>query len=218
MTLAIFDLDNTLLTGDSDHGWGEFLVKKGLVDETEYKKANEKFYEQYKQGKLDIHEYAAFSFKALSQHTMQELSSLHSEFMQTVIQPMVGQKAIELVAQHRQSGHVLLVITATNSFITRPIVESFGISNLLATEPKVVNGRYVNAIEGVPCFKEGKVERLQQWLDAENYDLGGSFFYSDSHNDLPLMEAVETAIAVDPDEKLEFVARDRGWKIISLID
>jgi HAD superfamily hydrolase (TIGR01490 family) len=218
MTLAIFDLDNTLLDGDSDFTWGEFLVKKKLVDEITYKETNDKFYEQYKQGTLDIHEFCRFSFTPLMEHSMDELRILHNEFMEDVIRPMIGEKAKSLVKYHQQQGHVLLVITATNSFITRPIVEAFGIKNLLATEPKISNGRYVNEIEGTPCFHEGKVVRLLEWLEQERLNLDGSFFYSDSHNDLPLMEKVEKPIAVDPDEKLKLIAKQRGWKIISLLD
>jgi len=218
MTLAIFDLDNTLLSGDSDHGWGEFLIRKNLVDARTYKLANEKFYKQYKLGKLDIYEYAEFSFKPLAEHSMEKLAMLHAEFMEMIIFPMIGDKAKALVKHHRQQGHILLVITATNSFITRPIVDAFGIQNLLATEPKIVNGRYVNSIEGTPCFKEGKVERLQEWLEEKNLNLEGSYFYSDSHNDCPLMEQVENAIAVDPDEQLKEIAKQKGWRIISLLE
>ncbi len=218
MTLAIFDLDNTLLTGDSDHGWGEFLVRKKLVDEKTYKTANERFYELYKVGKLDIYEYAAFSFQPLAEHSMDELQVLHREFMADVILPMIGAKAKALIENHQRSGHILLVITATNSFITRPIVKYLGIKNLLATEPKIINGRYTNQIDGTPCFHEGKVARLQKWIQQEGHSLDGSYFYSDSHNDLPLMEKVDTAIAVDPDKELAKIAKQRGWKIISLLD
>lgn len=218
MTLVIFDLDNTLLSGDSDFTWGEFLVKKKLVDEKSYKETNEKFYEQYKQGVLDIYEFCKFSFKPLAEHSMEELQELHNEFMEDVIRPMIGEKAKSLVEYHQQKGHVLLVITATNSFITRPIVEAFGIKNLLATEPKISNGRYVNVVEGTPCFHEGKVVRLMEWLEQEKLTLEGSVFYSDSYNDLPLMEKVDVPIAVDPDKKLELIAKQRGWKVISLLD
>ncbi len=218
MTLILFDLDNTLLSGDSDYEWGSFLVRKNLVDKDSYETANIRFYEQYKQGKLDIHEYSAFSFKPLSESSMEELSQLHNEFMQEVIQPIMGDKAKSLIEQHKQQGHTLMVITATNSFITRPIVQAFGIDNLLATEPKIVNGRYTPEIDGIPCFHEGKVLRLEHWLKKNKVSLEGSCFYSDSFNDLPLMEKVETAIAVDPDEKLAAIAKQKGWKIISLRD
>ncbi len=216
MTLAIFDLDNTLLSGDSDHGWGNFLVRKKLVDVESYQHANEQFHELYKQGKLDIYEYSAFSFQPLAARSMEELKELHNEFMQDVIQPMIGDKAKSLIKHHKQSGHTLLVITATNSFITRPIVKALDIDNLLATEPKIVDGRYTNEIEGTPCFQEGKVTRLHQWMNQKHMTLEGSYFYTDSHNDLPLMEIVETAIAVDPDEKLAEIAKQRGWKVMSL--
>jgi HAD superfamily hydrolase (TIGR01490 family) len=216
MTLALFDLDNTLLSGDSDYEWGCFLVRKKLVDKAAYDAANLKYYEQYKQGTLDIYEFSAFSFKPLTEHSMAALQALHDEFMKTVIQPMMGKKARDLIDHHREQGHTLLVITATNSFITRPIALEFGIDILLATEPKIVEGRYTTEIEGTPCFQQGKVERLEQWLKENNTTLAGSYFYSDSYNDLPLMEQVDNVIAVDPDEKLAETARQRGWNIISL--
>ncbi len=218
MTLAIFDLDNTLLSGDSDFEWGRFLVRKNLVDEEIYETANARFYEQYQRGELDIFEYSAFSFKPLADHSIQELHLLHREYMEEVIQPMIGNKAKSLVEKHRQRGHTLMVMTSTNSFITRPIVQAFNIAILLATEPKIINGRYTTEIEGIPCFKEGKVERLNNWLAQNNASLEGSFFYSDSYNDLPLLEQVESPIAVDPDKRLAALALQRGWQIISLLD
>ncbi len=217
MALAIFDLDNTLLSGDSDHGWGEFLVSKNLVDKVAYKQANEKFYKQYKQGNLNIHEYSAFSFRPLAEHSFEDLAVLHNEFMKKVIRPIIGQKALELVEFHKQKGNKLLVITATNSFITRPIVEVFGIKDLLATEPKIVNNRYCNEIDGIPCFHSGKVLRLRHWLKEKRLSLKGSFFYTDSHNDLPLLEIVDNAVAVDPDDTLRAIAIEKGWKIMSLL-
>ena len=218
MTLAIFDLDNTLLGGDSDYEWGCFLVKKNLVDSAWYQTANLEFYEQYKQGSLDIFKFSAFSFKPLSEHSMETLQVLHDEFMQTVIRPLMSHKARDLVRHHKERGHTLLVITATNSFITRPIVRAFGIDHLLATDPRIIDGRYTTEIEGIPCFQEGKVKRLEQWLRQNNQSLVGSYFYSDSHNDLPLMDLVEHAVAVDPDAKLTKVAGQRGWPVISLRD
>ena len=216
MTLALFDLDNTLLSGDSDYEWGRFLVAKKLVDEEYYEKANQKFYEDYKAGTLNIHEFSAFSFQILSEFSMEQLDELHREFMDKVIRPLIGDKAKALVKSHQQQGHTLAIITATNSFITAPIAKEFNIPNLLATEPKIVNGRYTTEIDGTPCFKEGKVKRLTNWLEKEHETLIGSYFYSDSHNDLPLLEKVETAIAVDPDEKLQNIAINNGWKIITL--
>lgn len=217
MTLALFDLDNTLLSGDSDYEWGQFLVKKKLVDAKAYEVANIRFYEQYKQGVLDIYEWSAFTFQPLSEHSMEELALLHKEYMQQVIQPMMGDIAKSLLKYHRQQGHTLLVITATNSFITRPIVDAFGIEHLIATEPKIINGRYTTEVEGIPSFNKGKVERLKTWLQQNNESLQGSYFYSDSHNDLPLLEEVDHPIAVDPDEKLVEIAQQRGWEVTTFL-
>lgn len=216
MTLALFDLDNTLLKGDSDYAWGQFLVSKGLVERERYETANQYFYTQYQQGVLDIHEFSAFSFQPLSERSMAELATLHREFMSSTVQPMITAAAQQLVDHHRRQGHTLVVITATNSFITRPIVTAFGITHLLATEPKIVNGRYTREIEGVPCFQTGKVTRLQQWLANREETLAGSYFYSDSHNDLPLLEMVDNPVVVDPDDTLHAIALQRGWSIISL--
>ncbi|RUM41360.1 MAG: HAD-IB family hydrolase [Desulfobulbus sp.] len=218
MTLAIFDLDNTLLSGDSDYGWGEFLVRKNIVDKHHYEAENLRFYELYKQGNLDIYEYSAFSFEPLTRFSMNDLQQLHEEFMDEVVRPMMGDKAKKLVQWHKDQGHTLLVITATNSFITRPIVKAFGIEHLLATDPKVVEGRFTTEIDGIPCFQDGKVKRLKKWLAANNESLTGSFFYSDSFNDLPLMEIVDHVIAVDPDEKLAEISARQGWTTLSLRD
>lgn len=216
MTLALFDLDNTLLSGDSDYEWGQFLVRKGLVDPVAYETENQRFYGQYRAGTLDIFEYSAFSFKPLSERSMEELTTLHQQFMDEVIRPILPEKSQQLVAQHRAQGHTLVIITATNSFITRPIAHAFGITHLLATEPKIINGRYTREVEGTPCFQHGKVIRLQQWLENRTETLAGSYFYSDSHNDLPLLEMVDNPVAVDPDDTLRAVAEQRGWRIMSL--
>ena len=218
MTLALFDLDNTLLSGDSDYQWGQFLVSKNLVDKEEHTARNDEFYAQYVAGTLNIHEFAAFSFETLASRSMEELAELHEQFMTESIEPIMSSKSKALIAQHQAMGHTLMVITATNSFVTRPIVNAFGIEHLIALEPKIVNGRYTTEVEGTPSFKEGKVTRLEEWLRTNDETLDGSYFYSDSHNDLPLMERVETAIAVDPDDKLAAIARERNWDIISLID
>ncbi|MDD5394043.1 MAG: HAD-IB family hydrolase [Thiothrix sp.] len=216
MTLALFDLDNTLLSGDSDYEWGRFLVRKKLVDETSYEAENQRFFGQYQAGTLDILEYSAFSFGPLSERSMEELAELHSEFMASVIQPLMSDAALQLVEKHRSQGHTLVIITATNSFITRPIADAFGIPHLLATEPKVVDGRYTREVEGIPCFQHGKVTRLQQWLENRHETLAGSHFYSDSRNDLPLLEMVENPVVVNPDNTLQAVAQERGWPVISL--
>jgi len=218
MTLALFDLDNTLLSNDSDHLWGQFLVDKKLVDSETHKQRNDVFYQQYQQGKLNIHEFCAFSFESLASRSMEELAALHQEFMRNYIEPFMSNKSKALIAQHKAMGHTLMVITATNSFITRPIVSAFGIDHLIATEPKIENGRYTTQIDGTPSFQEGKVTRLKSWLAEHNETLDGSYFYSDSHNDLPLLEQVTHAIAVDPDPKLATIAQARNWDIISLVD
>lgn len=218
MALVIFDLDNTLLHGDSDYEWGQFLVAKKLVDEKEYDAANKVFYDDYKNGTLDIIKYSAFSFKPLASRNMSELKALHKAFMQDIILPIITSKSRDLIKKHQAQGDTLLIITATNSFITRPIATELGIENLLATEPKIVNGRYTTDVEGAPCFQTGKITRLNEWLKDNDETMQDSVFYSDSYNDISLLEAVDTAVAVDPDDKLREVAGERGWAVISLRD
>jgi len=217
MALALFDLDNTLLSGDSDFEWGQFLVSKKLVDADVYDQANKKFYEDYKQGTLDIEAFCAFTFTFLSTRTMQELNELHQSFMQQRIIPLMGDKAKALIEHHKKAGDTLVIITATNSFITKPIADAFGIEHLIATEAEIVDGKYTTKIAGTPCFKEGKVTRLNEWLKNNDHSMKNSVFYSDSHNDLPLLELANTAVAVDPDETLNQVAVQRGWEIMSLM-
>jgi len=216
MSLTIFDLDNTLLHGDSDYEWGQFLVAKKLVDEKEYETANKVFYEDYKNGTLDVIKFSEFSFKPLSIRTMEELDKLHKEFMGEVIVPMIATHARALIEKYKKQGDTLLIITATNGFVTRPIAAELGIDNILATEPLVVDGRYTTKVDGTPCFQEGKITRLNQWLKSNNESMENSTFYSDSINDISLLELVDNPIAVDPDEKLNEIASQRGWEIISL--
>lgn len=216
MTLALFDLDHTLLNGDSDHLWGQFLVDNDLVDREAYAKANDYFYEQYKQGQLDIHEFCSFSFQPLTQWSNERLAELHAEFMQTVILPVLPQISKDLVQKHKDQGHTTLIITATNSFVTAPIAKELQVDYLLATEPKKVNGKYTTEIEGTPCFREGKVTRINAWLAENGESLDGSYFYSDSHNDLALLEQVTNPIATNPDEKLLAVAQERNWDVLHL--
>ncbi len=216
MALALFDLDNTLLDGDSDYEWGNFLVSKKLVDAEEYENANTYFYEQYKSGTLDIVEFSAFSFKPLSLRSREELDSLHKEFMQNYILPRIKPQTSDLLNKHRSLDDTLVIITATNSFITRPIATHLDIEHLIATEPKVIDGKYTTEIEGTPCFQEGKVTRLNEWLKTNKESMEGSYFYSDSINDLPLLEIVGTPIVVDPDEKLREVATRQEWEITTL--
>ena len=215
MALALFDLDNTLLADDSDFLWGCFLVDKGLVDKTAYDLANQRFYDEYKQGTLDIFEFLAFSLKPLTRFTMEELASLHEEFMDKHIRSVMTEKGIAQIRQHHDIGDVTVIITATNRFVTAPIADAFGVDDLIATDPEIVDGRYTGKVEGTPCFQKGKITRLQQWLENTHHDLVGSTFYSDSHNDIPLLEIVETPIAVDPDDELRSLAERNNWPIRS---
>ncbi len=216
MSLAIFDLDNTLLNGDSDHLWGVFLAEKGVVDGAWYEAENDRFYQEYKEGRLDIFEFLKFSLKPLSQHPLEQLQRWHNEFMQQKINPILLPAAHALVDRHREAGDTLMIITATNAFVTAPIAAAFGIEHLIATDPEMVDGRYTGNVSGIPSFREGKVSRLNNWLEAHQQNLSGSSFYSDSHNDLPLLEHVDKPVAVDPDESLTLTARERGWPIITL--
>lgn len=216
MALAIFDLDNTLLSGDSDYLWGVHLCELGVVDKAQYEAANLRFYEAYKQGTLDIFEFLAFSLKPLSEHSLAELNVWHHAFMEQRIEPLVGAPALSLVERHREAGDTLLIITATNTFVTGPIAIRFGIENLIGTEPELEQGRYTGQVAGTPSFREGKVRRLEQWLVETGESLDGAYFYSDSHNDLPLLELVEHPVAVDPDDALRAHAEKAGWEIISL--
>ncbi len=216
MALAIFDLDNTLLCGDSDHLWGDFLVELGVVDAELYQQANDRFYREYNEGKLDIFEFLHFSLKPLSEHAPDRLYSWREQFVSERIEPIILPAGLELIQKHREAGDTLLIITATNSFVTTPIAQRLGIEHLIATTPEMVDGRYTGQVAGIPSYKEGKIERLNQWLASSQHNLDGSCFYSDSHNDIPLLEIVDKPIAVDPDEALTQHAKNRAWPIISL--
>jgi len=216
--LALFDLDNTLIAGDSDYLWGCFLVEQGIVDGKLYESENQRFYDLYKIGKLDIHEFHRFQLKILTQHSMETLEQWRSRYIEEKITPVLLTKAEALIEQHRQQQDTLVVITATNRFITGPIAELYNIQHLLATEPEIINGRYSGAITGVPCFQDGKVEQLERWLETRQLTLDDSWFYSDSHNDLPLLNRVSHPVAVDPDEILKQHASEHGWPVISLRD
>lgn len=216
MKLAIFDLDNTLLDGDSDYAWGEFVVAENLVAQDEYRKKNAAFYEDYKRGELDMTAYQEFALAPLTRFSAEQLKELHRKFMHTVIADMLLPQARALVEEHRAAGHTLLVITATNRFITEPIVKEYGIANLLATEPEIKDGVYTGKICGQACFQEGKIHRLNTWLHENNYVPEYTWFYSDSFNDIPLLEKVDKAIAVNPDAKLQAHAQAKGWPVIDL--
>lgn len=216
MTLAIFDLDNTLIAGDSDHLWGQFVCEQGLADSASFARDNERFYRDYQAGSLDIDAYLRFALGPLKGRSPEELAPLHRRFMLEKIEPILLPQALGLINSHRRQGHRLLVITATNHFITRPIVDALGIADLLACEAGMSEGRYTGEPIGIPSYHSGKVVRLQAWLQEQQLDLAGSWFYSDSHNDLPLLERVDYAVAVDPDPTLKARARESGWPIISL--
>ncbi|SFM61645.1 histidinol-phosphatase [Marinobacter zhejiangensis] len=218
MTLAIFDLDNTLLAGDSDHAWGEFLVEEGIVDAEHYRKANDQFYQEYLNGELDIHRYLSFSLEPLTQHDTAQLHQWRQQFVERKILPMMQRKATDLLARHRDEGHTLMIITATNRFVTEPVAALLGIEHLIATDPEQVEGRYTGRVSGTPSFQEGKVTRLEEWLADNDADLEGAWFYSDSHNDVPLLRQVSNPVAVDPDPTLQHLAQQEGWTIISLRD
>ncbi len=224
MRLAIFDLDNTLLGGDSDHAWGEFLIAQGLVDADTHRARNDAFYRQYQDGTLRIADYVAFAAEPIAGLSPERLQTLHEQFMRSHVSPMQLPAATRLLEQHRQSGDYCLIITATNRFITEPIAHWLGVDDLIATELETVDGIYTGRMQGVPCFQDGKVIRLTEWLQRHNaarsdagiLALSDSVFYSDSFNDLPLLEQAEEAVAVDPDERLRDTAMQRGWRIISL--
>lgn len=216
MALAIFDLDNTLLDGDSDYLWGQYLARQGLVDGDWYEKENQRFYDEYKAGTLDIYEFLEFSLRPLSENEPGKLNQLHQQFMDECIRPIITRASRDKIAEHDKRGDILLIITATNKFITGPIADELGIENILATDPEFIDGRYTGKVSGTPCFREGKVERLHQWLKETGLNLADSYFYSDSHNDLPLLELVSKPVAVDPDETLQQHAEMKGWEIISL--
>jgi len=216
MALALFDLDNTLLSGDSDYLWGQFLVEQGIVDGDQYERENERFYAEYKEGRLDIFEFLRFSLRPLKAHRPKQLLAWREAFMQQKIEPLIGAAAQALLQRHRAAGDQLLIITATNAFVTRPIADRFGVEQLIATEPEQVDGRYTGEVAGEPCFQSGKVHRLQQWMAEHQRDLRGSWFYSDSHNDLPLLELVDHPVAVDPDPTLAEITKQHGWPVISL--
>jgi len=214
LTLALFDLDNTLLNGDSDHSWGMYLADIGVVDADAQAERQDYFYQQYLNGTLDIYEFCEFQFQVLKNNSVEQLQQWRNDFLNDVVQPMINSGKPELVEQHRELGHSLVIITATNDFITRPIADRLGVETLLATTAEFSNGRYTGKVAGTPCFQDGKVTRLREWLEENDQSLAGSFFYSDSINDLPLLEEVAKPVAVTPDDRLRAHANDLHWQII----
>ena len=219
MNLALFDLDNTLLNGDSDFEWSQFLIRIGILDRELFEVKNLAFYEQYKAGTLDIYEFLDFQLKPLSRHSRKVLNDWHQQFMRESIMPMITPQSRELVESHRAAGDLCVIITATNSFVTAPIAREFGVEHLIATEPEHNNGEFTGRVADVPCFREGKITKLTNWLAERGWTLDSfadSTFYSDSHNDLPLMCKVRHPVAANPDAMLRAHAEQHGWRIINL--
>ncbi len=211
MALAIFDLDKTLIGGDSDFLWGEFMSDIGAVDEKTYQIKNQYFFDQYALGKLDINEYLEFCLEPLSRNSRATLDDWHQQFMREKIEPILLPKAQAVVDQHKAKGDTLLVITATNSFVTAPIVRRYGIENLLATNPEVKAGEFTGKVSGEPCFQTGKITHLNQWLTQTGESMKGAYFYSDSHNDLPMLELVDNPVVVHGDDTLLRIAKEKNW-------
>lgn len=219
MQLALFDLDHTLLSGDSDYEWTQYLVSKGIVDRTTHEARNAEFYEQYKAGIMDIHEFLDFQLRPLADHTRADLEAWHADFMEAQIRPRLSQKARELVRKHLDAGDICAMVTATNSFVTGPIARELGIPHLIATIPAQENGRFTGKPRGLPSFREGKIARVDAWLESMGLwwnNFQRSWFYSDSHNDLPLLLRVTDPVVVDPDATLRAHAEKAGWPILSI--
>ena len=221
MRLALFDLDNTLLAGDSDFEWTQFLIDKGVLDRLAFEARNDEFYEQYKAGTLDIFEFLDFQLLSLAMNSRADLEAWHAEFMRTRIMPLIGQKARDLVNRHQQNGDLCALVTATNSFVTGTICREFSIAHLIATVPAHQDGEFTGKPRGTPAFREGKIVRVDAWLEAQGLWWGSferSWFYSDSQNDLPLLLRVSDPVAVDPDPALRARAQQAGWPIMTLRD
>jgi HAD superfamily hydrolase (TIGR01490 family) len=218
LELVLFDLDNTLLDGDSDYEWAQFLIEQGVFERENYEQRNQAFFDQYKAGTLDIYAFLDFQLAPLAQYPRAQLDAWHAQFMELKILPIITAAARALVRQHLQHGHLCAIVTATNSFVTAPIAREFGVTHLVATEPEQTGGQFTGKVSGTPCFREGKITRVDQWLNAQGKrwdDFQVSRFYSDSHNDLPLLERVTHPIAVRPDASLKQTALARGWEIIA---
>lgn len=216
MALALFDLDETLIAGDSDYEWGQYLVSLGKVEKEYYAKENERFYQEYLNGTLDVFEFLRFALNPLTQHPYKELCEWREDYIEQRIKPIIKPKAVELIEKHRNAGDHLVIVTATNYFITEPTQEIFGMHDLIATQPAMKNGEFTGEVEGTPSFGPGKVTRLKEWLENSSHSLEGSYFYSDSRNDIPLLELVTHPVAVDADEKLSAHADKNNWQQLNL--
>jgi len=217
MALALFDLDETLIAGDSDYEWGSHLVDIGKVDADYYTSENERFYKEYLEGTLDVYEFLKFALRPLADHPYEELCDWRDNYIQKRIKPIIKSKTYDLLKKHRDAGDYLVIVTATNSFITEPTKEIFGMDDLIATEPEMKDGKFTGQVYGTPSFGPGKVTRLKEWLEGSKHSLEGSYFYSDSRNDIPLLELVSHPIAVDADKVLSEHAAKNNWQHISLI-
>ena len=216
MTLAIFDLDHTLLDGDSDYLWGEYMVANQIVDKQDYQLENKAFLRDYQRGQLDNDRYLQFALKPLTLHSLERLYNWRSDYVENWIKPIIASGAADLLNQHRKQGDTLIIVSATNLFITQPIAELLCIPHILSTEPEIVDNRYTGRYLGTATYKEGKVVALNAWLANNEHSLDDSYFYSDSINDLPLLEQVSTPVAVNPDDELKAIAEARGWQILDL--
>jgi len=216
MTLAIFDLDNTLIAGDSDHLWGEYMIANGIVDESAFRQRNDLFYEDYKCGQLDNDVYLKFALEPLTHYSIEELYRWRQDFVETWIKPIIAPGAADILEKHRSQQHQLLIVSATHLFITQPIAAVLGVPTVLSTEPEIVDKRYTGRFLGTATYKEGKVTALQEWLLKSGHNLEGSYFYSDSITDITLLERVDNPIAVNPEDKLKSIATQRDWQILDL--
>ena len=216
VALVLYDLDNTLLAGDSEHAWCEFLVDTGVLDGEDVRAENERLYGEYEAGTLDIHESLKFQVEPLVRHPPDDLCRWRKEFMSSRIEPMITDAAVDLVEEHRDAGGDLAIVTASNSFVSEPIADRFGISSLLSVELEHHEHRYTGRVLGTPTFREGKVKRLVEWTRKTGRNLAGSHFYTDSHNDLPLLELVDNPVAVNPDPILSAHAEAREWPVLRL--
>lgn len=216
MPLTLFDLDNTLITNDSDFLWGQYLVDNNIVDPHQYEEKNRQFFEDYEQGNLDIDSYLRFSLEPLTQFPLKQLYQWRAHYVESIIQPLIAPGTPALLQKHRAQGDTLLIISATNLFVTQPIAELLGIEHIISTIPEMINGQYTGNYLGTPTFQQGKVSALEEWMNKHGHTLAGSTFYSDSHNDLPLLEQVDHPVAVNPDERLAQIAGKRNWPIIDL--
>ena len=216
MTLAIFDLDHTLINGDSDHLWGEYMVENGIVDEQAYRQRNDVFYQDYQRGTLDNDQYLAFALEPLTHYSIDELHAWRADYVEKWIRPLIAPGTARLLDEHRHSNHQLMIISATNLFVSEPIGQMLGVTTVLATEPEIIANRYTGRFLGTPTYQQGKVTVLREWAANNNHDLVGAYFYSDSLNDLALLEQVDNPVTVNPDDDLKLIAEARAWKIIDL--